>query len=63
MVFLFDEKHSKSTPILQERTSPSLEPKGATWHRRKKPRALRIEITWGGVFLFQKEKGYQDCDL
>jgi hypothetical protein len=60
MVFLLEEKHSKSTPGLQERTSPLLEPTGATWHRRKKPRAFRIEMTWG-EFLFQKERGYQDC--
>jgi hypothetical protein len=52
MEFLLEKKHSKSTPGLQVRTRPPLEPEGATWLRRKKPRALRILMARGRGFGF-----------
>ena len=38
------------------RARPPLEPTGATWQMRKKPRELRIEETWIWGFCFKKKK-------
>jgi hypothetical protein len=56
MLFLLVMKHSRSTPGLQVRARPPLEPTGATWQMRKKPRELRIEETrgWGNLVSERK---------
>jgi hypothetical protein len=56
MEFLLEEKHSRSTPGLQVSTRPPLEPEGATWLRRKNPRALRILMTREGEVLVSDRK-------
>ena len=56
MLFLLEMKHSRSIPGLQERARPPLEPTGATWHMRKKPREWRIEETRKGGDLVSERR-------